>query len=710
MFILCNYIEPSLKIDEPEVCEEEDQFFDAGENAHNSSDITPTDLNFSVANEDLLTDGSDQSEQNSPTTAPRSKRQVEPILDNLDDISTEGPSSEDGNNSPRTGEALLNDNNEVPGGSKPAFSSESECNEDAVSQPPSTDAAHQYSTDDFSQDKAENGSKDVPSQENNVNVNNSSKSSMEVMDDESDSPSSKKSLPEIVVPNFDALDENSNADVVDASVENSTENGSEIISENNALLDSAGTEKDEKVPEANEILSMDDSDVDESLQENLDVAIKVIEESQSSPIHTSTAEEPETFAKTDDCTNNDDSLVDTTSKSENILEEFQEDAAKINGDSSELLDSRLCPCQVVLFRIEFDEYALKYLKNKTETAPSSNDHNTDSSMDTSLSKAIDSNSNSESSFSKNPTQLSPPKRRVLTKAARKMIPSPEIIKKTPSRRARNLRASTNSESTRPRRTARDATAQNSKYVHSKLSCSDDEAPLISPNRKRKAVINGTKRSARTVQKPSYPQRSSSRRSVPEEVKNLKKELFIDLSGEKTLKCVSIPIITDLIDSLKEKSCSELIALIEQKEDKLASQITKSKCKRNLTVEYSSRRRKLPPSDTSSSSVVDEDYKTYGKMWRYDDGTSREENNFSLRSETKSTLSKRSSRKSPKVRNYVEDSGSDDEIPLKKAKTRSRGNLTRVERREKKDIGSDDEKVKDLPSECSRFILMKCNVM
>lgn len=649
--------------------EEEDQFYDAGENAaQNSSDVT-TDLNFSVANEDLPSDRSDYSEQD---TVSRSKPQTEPILDNFNDISADKPSSLAEGTSPKTGEALLNNDN-VSEGSKSTFCSESEHNEDAVSPPLSNDAAHQGSSEDLRPDEPEKSTENEPLNEDTaVNANNSSKSSIEVMEDDTDSSESKSS-PEKVIPNSDALNE-TNDDHVKEDVVNSTKD-SEMISENKTPLDSASAEKSEKIPEASEILSMDDSDVDESLQENLDVALKMVEESQS-PVHTS-SEEPGTSAKTDDSANNDDSL-DTASKSENILEEFQEDAAKINGDSSELLDSRLCPCQVVLFRIDFDEYALKYLKNKTE--PSSD-------LDTSLTKVSDDDSE------KTPTRSSPPRRRVLTKAARKMIPSPVSVKKTPSPRARNSRVAANTESTRPRRKAREASAKVSKYVHSNSSDSEDAAPKTS-HKKQKAVVNGSKRSARIVTQP--PQRTSSRRSVPEKVENFDKELSIDLSGDRTLKCVSLPVITDLLVSLEDRTCSELLALIERRGNK-SSQITKSKLKKSTTAERSSRRRKLSPSDTSKSSIEDDDYKSSSKMWKHDEGTSRKEN-LSSRSSTKSTTNKRSSGRNAKVQNYGEDSGSDDEAPSKKTKTRSRGNSTRTERSEKKDTSSDKDEAENSPSE------------
>lgn len=655
-----------------------------------------------MANDDLSTEGSDQSKESGLTSSPRPKRQVEPVLENLDDVSTEGPSSVEGNNSPKTDDEFEE--------SKNALSDESEQNEAVTSVLSSDDAVNKLSTDDSSSDKVGKSRESELLPEDNVeNIYCSSKSSMEVMEDESDATSSESNSTEKVIPNSDAAKENSSADVIDAANENcnadvteaipetSTGSGSEIISQN-APLNSVNSETNEKDPEVGDILTMDDSDVDESLQQNLDVAMKVVEENQASPIG---AEEPETAQTDDDSINKIDSLEtsDPISKSRNILDEFQEDAAQINGDSSESLDSRLSPCQVVLFKIDFDEYALKHLKNNTETVQSSSDRST--------------GSNSDSSISESPLKSPPLRGRVLTKAARKMIPPPETIKKTPSPRVRNSRISSKiTESTRPRRKTKDAVAKGLNYVFSSSSDTDDEVvPLISPNEKRKVVANSSKRSARTARK-SDPKPGRSQKNGLEEIENFDNELSVDLSNGKTLRSVSIPIITDLIDSFKEKSCDELIALIEQRADKLPSRTTrtKSKSKEHTTVERSPRKIKLSSSETSRSStssdiskspVDDDDYKTYGKMWRYDEGTSRNDNKFSLRSEAKSTSNKRPSRKSAKVRSYVEDSGSDDESPLKKTRTSTK-NPTGEVTSEKKDTDGSDKEAENLSSECFFF--------
>lgn len=65
-------------------------------------------------------------------------------------------------------------------------------------------------------------------------------------------------------------------------------------------------------------------------------------------------------------------------------------------------------------------------------------------------------------------------------------------------------------------------------------------------------------------------------------------------------------------------------------------------------------------------------------------------------EAKLTSNKRLSRKSAKVQNYVEDSKSDDESPMKKGRT-SRENTIHAEGNEKNSTDSDDKEAEDLPS-------------
>lgn len=620
-----------MKINEPDVADEEDdEFYDAGEVAHNSSDISPPDQNFSVAQEDIPTDYSDQSEPIASSRPFRENREVEPVLGNSDDADTEAVSDVDGNDSPRASRFLLDDDKVSERSSRNELSTECQQNEK-----PTGESTYIENTSDEPNEESTEKSQD------DLNINSCSRSSMEVMEDDSDS--SKNSSPVKVASKPDGSDENSkDADSAETSLEIPTENDGtpdEKITESEPVekiteseTPSANADEDgSKIAEVGDILTLEDSDVDESLQENLDVALKVVEESSpsSSP--------------------DDESVpAEAASKTENILEEFQEDAAQVNGDTSELLEG-LSPCQVVLFKIDLDDYALKF-PIKTESAES-----------------IVSDSSVKST-------KSPRTCRVLTKAAKKMmisssdsseeIPrrargsstnsSPSSERQTPRRPARGSRSTK-----RPRRSTRDVN-QGAKYTCSTSALSDGEENVPLTSLKKRSRISNSPDSEENVPLTSLSKKrkaaSSIRRSSrPIRKSTPEKDSSEEISCDKTLKCVSVPDISVILDSVKHKSSRLLIALLQQKEDEYRSRATKEAKPKGKSTARGSRRRKLSSSDTSKVTTEDE------------------------------SSGKRSPRKSAKGQTYVEASESDDESP--KAKTRKR-NSTPAKRSERESDGEE----------------------